>query len=84
MQNYTPEEVKDIQEREAKALAALKELQLTPAASVQKVNIGGDVFADKLIPFLKDIKFETVVSPIQQADLNNDGEETSGSSEKTA
>lgn len=72
MQNYSDDQVKDIQEREAKALAFLKESQLTPAASIQKVNLGGDIFGDKLIPFLKDTKYETVVSPIQQEDLKTD------------
>lgn len=55
--NYTKEQITDIEEREAKALKMLKELELTPAAQVQKVNIGNDIFADKLQPFLQDLKY---------------------------
>lgn len=55
--NYTPEEVKDITEREAKGLEALKELQLTPAAAVSKLNIGHDSFVDKVQPYLQDTKY---------------------------
>lgn len=53
----TEEQIKDIQEREKKALEYLKELQLTPAAIMQKINIGNDLFADKTIPYLQDIKY---------------------------
>lgn len=76
MQNYTEEQIKDITEREQKALNFLKELKLSPAASIQKVNIGGDAFADKLIPFLRDFKYDPVPSPIQHSDLNK-GDEAS-------
>lgn len=73
MQNYSDEEVKDITEREKKGLELLKQLQLTPAAIIQKVNMGNDVFADKLIPFLQDFKYnkDSVVSPVQQKDLKD-------------
>lgn len=54
---YTEEQKKEIKEREAKALAFLKELQLTPACQVIKVNIGDDTFADKFIPYLQDTKY---------------------------
>lgn len=58
---YTEEQIKDITEREKKALEALRELQITPAAQLIKVNIGSkelpDVFADKIIPFLQDTKY---------------------------
>ena len=57
MEKYTQEQIKDIKERELKALEMLKELQLTPAAQIYKVNIGNDTFADKLIPYLADIKY---------------------------
>ena len=53
----TKEQISDIQEREKKGLEALKELGLTPAAQVQKVNMGNDTFADKVIPYLQDTKF---------------------------
>lgn len=62
----TPEEIKDIQEREKLALEHLKANSLTPAALVQKVNIGNDTFVDKVICFLQDTKYikkEGVPSP---------------------
>ena len=69
MDKYTPEQVTDITTRETKALAALKELQLTPAAQIYKVNIGNDIFADKLVPYLADIKYikqnETPKEPVK-------------------
>jgi len=71
---YTEDQVKDIREREAKALAALKDLQLTPAAVVEKMNIGAaigkDVFADSVIPYLRDTKYDAVKSPIQDVTPN--------------
>lgn len=57
MPNYTPEQVKDITEREKKGLEVLKELGLTPAAQISKVNLGNDTFGDKLIPYLADVKY---------------------------
>jgi len=67
MQNqYSPEQIEDIKDREAKAIEALKELQLTPSAQIVSVNIGDDVFATKVIPYLADIKFvqkEPIKSP---------------------
>lgn len=71
MQEYSEDEVKDITERDKKCLDFLKENQMTPAASMQKVNIGNDVFADKLIPFLSDFKYNKnpMVSPIQGKDI---------------
>ncbi len=58
MEKYTKEQIKDVEEREAKALVMLKELQLTPAAVLQKVNMGGDMFVDKVICYLQDIKYQ--------------------------
>ncbi len=58
MEKYTEEQIKDVEEREAKALAFLKELQLTPAAVVQKTNIGNDIFVDKVVCYLQDIKYQ--------------------------
>ncbi len=71
MEKYTDEQIKDVQEREAKALEVLKELQLSPAAVVHKVNLGDDVFADKVQPYLRDIKYSKpeIVSPIQVEDI---------------
>jgi len=54
---YTEEQVKDIEEREEKGLKALTDLQLTPAAIMQKVNIGNDTFVDKVLPYLMDTKY---------------------------
>ena len=62
----TPEQVKDIEERVAKAAAFLKELQLQPQASVQAMNMGDDVFAQKVIVYLQDQKY---LSPIKKGDL---------------
>lgn len=60
MNQYTPEQEKDIREREAKAIEHLKELQLSPAAILQKVNVGNDMFVDKVIPYLQDFKYKSV------------------------
>lgn len=61
MPDYTPEQIKDIQEREAKGLAFLKELGLTPSAAVQKFKMAGpkneELFMDQIIPFLQDTKY---------------------------
>lgn len=54
---YTDEQVKDIEGREQKALQFLIEMELTPSAVLQAVNLGNDIFATKVIPFLKDTKF---------------------------
>lgn len=54
---YTPEQEKDIRSREQKGLDAIKELELTPAAQVVKVNVGNDVFADKVVPYLQDTRY---------------------------
>ena len=57
MSNYTPEQVSDIKEREAKALAILKELQLSPASQLAFENDGNDLFGIKLYPYLADTKY---------------------------
>lgn len=57
MHNYTEEEIKDVKNREAQALKVLGELFLTPAISMQAVNIGNDTFAMKPIPYLSDTKY---------------------------
>jgi hypothetical protein len=54
---YTPEQIVDVKEREAKALEMLKSLQLTPAAVISKVNLGDDTFGDKLQCYLRDLKY---------------------------
>lgn len=55
--NYTQEQVEEIKAREKHALDFLKSLELTPSAVVQKINIGNDVFADRVIPFLQDTRY---------------------------
>ncbi len=69
-QNLTEEQIKDIQEREAKALAYLKELELTPAASLSYQNIDGqDLFTTRVQPYLQDIKYSNpkpIISPFNQ------------------
>ncbi len=63
---YTKEQQDDINERVAKAVETLKELQLQPGCMPQMVNTGNDVFAIKLYPYLQDLKFTPAVpSPIQ-------------------
>lgn len=59
---YTREQVEDITKREAQGLEALKALHLTPASIIQKVNIGNDTFADKMIAYLADIKYSAHMS----------------------
>lgn len=60
---YTKEQQEDIQERVAKAIVALKELELQPACMPQLQNTGDDIFGIKLIPFLQDLKYAPVPSP---------------------
>lgn len=55
---YSEEEIKDITEREKKCLDFLKENNMTPAAQVSKINVGNDMFTDKVIPYLQDIKYQ--------------------------
>ena len=82
MEKYSKEQISDIQEREAKGLEALKELELTPASYVVPVNMGQDVFGLQVKGFLQDTKYAKkaeepkaveaeVVSPIQANDLPN-------------
>lgn len=67
--NYTKEQIEDITKREKECLDFLKEHQMTPSCQIQKVNMGNDVFADKVIPFLMDLKYKEVVSSLQQNDI---------------
>lgn len=63
--DYTPEEIKDIQERVEKAQKMLQELHLSVMAQVVSVNMGDDIFALKVMPYLQDNKFikEPIKSP---------------------
>lgn len=67
--HYTPEQVKEVQEREKKALEYLKENHLTPAAIVEKINIGKDMFVDRVRCFLNDTKYAAKESPIKKDEL---------------
>lgn len=67
---YTKEQKDDISERVEKAKTLLKDLQLYPSAVVQKVNLGEDTFADKVICYLADTKFTPTKSPLQPDELN--------------
>ncbi len=64
-QQFTDEQVKDIQERIDKANVVLKELQLFPSAFVSAENLGNDVFGTKVVAYLQDSKFAAIPSPIQ-------------------
>lgn len=66
---YSEQEIQDIKEREQKCLEFLKENQITPSCAPMLVNMGDDTFGIKLIPFLKDFKYNKSPSPIQKDDL---------------
>jgi hypothetical protein len=67
--DFTEEQLKDIAERIDKARTMLSELQLRPSASVSVENIGDDVFATKVVPYLHDTKFAPTISPIQKDEV---------------
>jgi hypothetical protein len=67
---YTKEQIKEVQEREKKALEYLKENHLSPAAVVQKVRVGDDMFVDKVTPYLRDTRYASVESPIKNDELS--------------
>lgn len=54
---YTPEQVEDINKRAEKVVAFLKENEISVAATITKVRVGEDVFADKVTPILQDTKY---------------------------
>ncbi len=64
--DLTPEQVGDIDGRVATAKVFLEKCQLQPTASVSSVNTGDDIFATKIIVYLKDTKY---LSPISKKDL---------------
>lgn len=55
---YTDEQRKDIEERSQKASDALKELNLTPAAVIQKTKLSEGIFADQISVYLADTKYQ--------------------------
>ncbi len=62
-ENYTPEQVTDIEERVKEANAVLEKLQLCVGAMLSKVNLGDDVFGDKVVCYLQDKKYAATPSP---------------------
>lgn len=64
-QDYSESQRKDIEERVEKAKSYLKELQLQPAAIMQMANVGKDIFGVQPLVYLQDLKYQNVVSPIQ-------------------
>lgn len=63
---YTQEQKADIEVRFKEAVEFLKSKEINIAASVQKINVGNDIFADKVSAFLVDTKYsnkEGVPSP---------------------
>lgn len=64
-EDYTLEQREDIEKRVNRAKDSLKDLQLQPAVIMQPINLGDDVFGMKPIPYLQDIKYKNVLSPIQ-------------------
>lgn len=69
---YTDEQVKDIEEREKKGIEALRELELTPGAILRKINVGEDVFADKVFPYLQDTKYAPKPEPVAETVKEDD------------
>ncbi len=57
MDKYTEEQVKDIRERQEKAIKLLETLELTPAAQIMWENTGTDSFVTRMIPYLADTKY---------------------------
>jgi len=58
MNEYTKEQQAEITERVDKAKKMLEELQLQPMAQVQAINVGDDIFAQKVIVYLQDVKYK--------------------------
>lgn len=63
---YSPEQRKDIENRVDKAKKMLEELDLQPAVLMHAVNLKEDVFGMRPIPYLQDMKYKNVVSPLQK------------------
>lgn len=75
MAEYTEEQISDIKDRVAKAAEFLKGLQLNVATQVSKQRIefeGQELFVDKVIPYLQDLRYAGTISPIQSDDLKKD------------
>lgn len=60
---FTKKQVEDITARELECLEFLKEHQMCPSVKMVAVNVGGDCFAMKAIPFLNDLKYQEKVLP---------------------
>lgn len=68
-EQFSSEQIKDIEERVEKAKSSLQELNLRPSSQVSIVNLGEDVFAQKVVSFLQDTKYTPQISPVQQKDV---------------
>lgn len=64
--DLTLEQRKDIESRVSQAKIMLENLKLKPTASVQSVNVGDDIFSQKVVVYLQDQKY---FSPISKKDL---------------
>lgn len=64
-QEYTNAQIADIKDREAKGIQALKDLELTASAQVVSVNVGDNTFAQKVIPYLADMKFTKQIGDVE-------------------
>ncbi len=63
----TEEENKDSMERQEKGLKALADLEISATAQVVAINTGNDVFALKVIPILKDLKYADKLAATEEA-----------------
>ena len=62
--DYSETEKKEIEERVAKAIEFLKQLDLQPACWITPQNVGNDVFALKATAYLQDLRYKNP-SPIK-------------------
>jgi hypothetical protein len=60
---FNKEQIKDITARELECLEFLREKQMCPSVKMVAVNVGGDCFCMKPIPFLNDLKYAEPVKP---------------------
>jgi len=66
-QKYTDAQVTDITAREKEAVDFLKKIQMTVSAQVVSVNVGDNTFAQKVVPYLADMKYTE-----QEGDVKSD------------
>lgn len=58
MHEYTPEERIEAEARHTRAVEILKECQFGLAAQITKEQVAEGIFADKIVCFLRDTKYE--------------------------